>query len=92
MLKEKSEAVYVIPLKRVYWGGSRRSRGRRAVRIIREFIKRHFKATRVILDESINEYIYSRKIEKPPRRVMVKVFKIDEGIYKAVLASEAVKG
>ncbi|MEM0044189.1 MAG: 50S ribosomal protein L31e [Sulfolobales archaeon] len=91
-MKEKNEAIYVIPLKRVYWGGSRRNRGKRAVRLIREFIERHFNAKKVLLDESISEFIYSRKIEKPPRRVIVKVFKIDEGVYKATLASEVVKG
>ncbi|MGC9009077.1 MAG: 50S ribosomal protein L31e [Sulfolobales archaeon] len=87
MVKEKSEGLYIISLSRVYWGGSRRSRGKRAIKLIRDFITRHFGAKRVILDESINEYIFYRKIEKPPRRIIVKVFKIDEGIYKATLAS-----
>jgi large subunit ribosomal protein L31e len=87
MVKPKDEAIYVIPLRRVYWGGSRRNRGQRAVRMIREFIKRHFNAQRVIIDQSLNEYIFSRKIEKPPRKVVVKIFKIDEGVYKATLAS-----
>ena len=86
MSKSKDEGIYVIPLTRVYWGGSRRSRGRRAIKLIKDFIARHFNAQRVVLDETINEYILSRKIEKPPRRVAVKVFKIDEGVYKATLA------
>jgi len=89
LVKEKDEALYVIPLQRVYWGGSRRTRGKRAVRLIREFVKRHFKAERVIVDNMVNEYIFSRKIEKPPRRIAVKVIKIDEGIYKVVLAVPA---
>jgi len=87
LVTEKNEGLYIIPLSRVYWGGSRRSRGRRTVRLIRDFITRHFGAKRVILDESISEYIFYRKIERPPRRIIVKVFKIDEGVYKATLAS-----
>ncbi|MEM4971399.1 MAG: 50S ribosomal protein L31e [Sulfolobales archaeon] len=86
MVKEKDEALYVIPLQRVYWGGSRRTRGKRAIRLIKEFVKRHFKAERVIIDNMVNEYIFSYKIEKPPRRIAVKVIKIDEGIYKVLLA------
>ncbi len=86
MVKEKDEALYVIPLQRIYWGGSRRTRGKRAIRLIKEFVERHFKAKRVIIDNMVNEYIFSYKIEKPPRRVAVKVIKIDEGIYKVLLA------
>lgn len=86
MVKEKDEAVYVIPLSRIYWGGSRRTRGRRALKLIRGFVKRHFNAERVIIDNMVSEYIFSHKIEKPPRRIAVKVVKIDEGIYKVLLA------
>jgi len=86
MVKEKDEALYVIPLQRVYWGGSRRTRGKRAIRLIKEFVERHFKAKRVIIDNMVSEYIFSYKIEKPPRRIAVKVIKIDEDIYKVLLA------
>lgn len=86
MVKEKQEGIYVIPLSRVYWGGSRRTRGWRAINLIRSFVKRHFNAERVIIDNTVNEYIGGRKMEKPPRRIAVKVIKIEEGIYKALLA------
>jgi large subunit ribosomal protein L31e len=86
MVKEKDEALYVVPLQRVYWGGSRRTRGKRAIRLIKEFVERHFKAKRVIIDNMVSEYIFSYKIEKPPRRIAVKIIKIDEGIYKVLLA------
>jgi large subunit ribosomal protein L31e len=86
MVKEKDEALYVVPLQRVYWGGSRRTRGKRAIRLIKEFVERHFKAKRVIIDNMVSEYIFSYKIEKPPRRIAVKIIKIDEGIYMVLLA------
>ena len=38
-----SERIYIINLSRIYWSGRRR-RGPRAIRHIREFIKRHTKA------------------------------------------------
>jgi len=82
-----SERIYIINLSRVYWSGRRR-RGPRAIKRIREFIKRHTKADHVIIDESINTYIFSYAYDKPPRRVAVRVVPVDpEGkVVKAVLA------
>ncbi len=82
-----SERIYVVNLSRVYWSGRRR-RGPRAIKEIREFIARHTKAERVIIDESINAYIFKYAYDKPPRRVAVRVLPIDsEGkVVKAVLA------
>ena len=73
-------------MKRIYWGGSRRNRGQRAVKFVRRFLQRHLGAHRVILDPLISVYIYKRKIEKPPRYIAVRFWRIDEGVYKASLA------
>jgi len=64
--------VYVVPLKRVYWG-RRTNRADRAVKLLRSFIKRHTKADRVVITNEVNNYIWSRGREKPPRRVRVVV-------------------
>ncbi len=82
-----SERIYVINLSRIYWSGRRR-RGPRAIKKIREFIARHTKAEHVIIDESINTYVFKYAYDKPPRRVVVRVLPIDsEGkVVKAVLA------
>jgi|Deesub1362B_J571_1020462.scaffolds.fasta_scaffold48248_2 large subunit ribosomal protein L31e len=81
------EPIYVINLGRLYWTGRRR-RAPRAIKMIREFIKRHTKAEQVIIDESINEYIFGRAYDRPPRRIAVRVMKIDDQgrVVKAVLA------
>lgn len=71
--------VYVINLRRVYWG-RRTRRAIRAVRIIREFVKRHTKAELVVIDNEVNNYIWSRSREKPPARVKILVsIKEEEG-------------
>lgn len=70
-----TEGLYIINLSRVYWGGRRR-RGPKAIRTIREFIQRHTKAEKVIIDNSVNEYIFSRRYDKPPRRVAVMVSRV----------------
>jgi len=83
-----SEFIYVINLSRLYWT-RRYRRASRAVSYIKNFVKRHTKAEVVILDSSINEYVFSRRYDKPPRRVAVAVMKVDpEG--KVVKASLAV--
>lgn len=82
-----SEGIYIINLGRLYWTGRYR-RLARAVKAVKEFIRRHTKASEVIIDRSINEYIFSRAYDRPPRRIAVKVVKIDEGVVKASLALE----
>jgi large subunit ribosomal protein L31e len=82
-----TEGLYVINLSRVYWSGRRR-RAPRAIRIIRDFIQRHTKADRVVIDSSINEYIFSRRYDKPPRRVAVMISRVSSEplVVKASLA------
>ncbi|RLG80316.1 MAG: 50S ribosomal protein L31e [Thermoprotei archaeon] len=66
-------AIHTIPLKRVYYG-RRTNRADRAIRIIRKFVLRHFKeAERVVVDPGVNEYIWSRGREKPPRYIVVEI-------------------
>jgi len=64
--------VYVIPLRRVYWG-RRTNRADRAVKLVRSFVARHTKADRVVITNEVNNFIWSRGREKPPREVRVVV-------------------
>jgi large subunit ribosomal protein L31e len=72
MPKEKSGVIYIVNLKRLYWG-KRSNRAKRAIRSIREFVMRHVGVDEVKIDNSVNNYIWSRGIEKPPRRVPIYV-------------------
>ncbi len=85
-MKDKKEMVYTIPVYRVYWG-RRSNRAARAVRLVRRFIARHFgvEEDKVIIYNDVNRYLWSRGIEKPPRRVTVKAVKDDEGRVKVFL-------
>jgi len=88
--KDKREAVYTVPLYRVYWG-RRSNRAARAVKLLRRFIARHFgvEEDKVVIYNNVNEYIWSRGIEKPPRRVTVKAVKDPEtGVVKVFLLRE----
>lgn len=65
--------IHVIPLKRVYWG-RRTNRADRAIRLIRKYVARHYKeAEKIVIHSSVNEYIWSRGREKPPRRIVVEI-------------------
>lgn len=79
MAKDKAEMLYTIPLYRVYWG-RRRNRAPRAVRMLREFAARHFRMDpeRVKISSKVNEVVWSKGIERPPRTLQVKIVKVEE--------------
>jgi large subunit ribosomal protein L31e len=88
------ERFYTIPLRKA-WLMARRKRTPRAMRIIRSFVEKHMKigATkteeketdeeeeeeRLIISAELNEKIWARGIQKPPRRIKVRVVKDSEG-------------
>jgi large subunit ribosomal protein L31e len=84
----KLERIYTIPLGDAY-GAVRNKRVPRAVKMVRAFVARHMKAEeeRILLSSALNEHLWARSIQKPPRRVKVRLVK-DEGTIKAFLADE----
>jgi large subunit ribosomal protein L31e len=74
VVKEKDGVIYTINLRRLYWG-KRTNRAKRAVRLVREFVARHFgvEPEDVKIDNTVNNYLWSRSITKPPARVQVYV-------------------
>ncbi len=78
--KVELERVYTINLRRTR-EVSRTKRAPYAIRLIRKFIARHMKAEleKVKIANEVNEYVWSRSIEKPPRRVTVKAVKYSDG-------------
>ncbi|MEW6035379.1 MAG: 50S ribosomal protein L31e, partial [Candidatus Micrarchaeota archaeon] len=87
----KLERIYTVPLGEAY-EAVRRKRTPRAVKILREFIGRHMKADgeRIVLSQALNTHLWVRSIQKPPRRVKVRLIK-DEGFVRAYLADEKVE-
>lgn len=84
-----SESIFIVSLSKIY--RTRRCRRvARAVKYVRDFIKRHTKAEKILVDGSIVKYMFNRKYDRPPRKIAVAVMKIDqEG--KVVKASLAVQ-
>ncbi len=90
------EKIYTIPLSRT-WISPRQKRAPRAIRLVKSFIQRHMKVKeealeegeegeRVVISNEVNEKIWSRGIQKPPRKIRVRAAKDKEGIITIYLA------
>jgi large subunit ribosomal protein L31e len=83
------ERIYTVPLSKA-WISPRTRHSPRAIRILKSFVMRHMK----IDDESIkitnevNEKIWDRGIQKPPRKIKVRITKDSEGIVTVHLAGD----
>ncbi|MBO57633.1 MAG: 50S ribosomal protein L31e [Euryarchaeota archaeon] len=70
---------YTVPL-RAAWSCQRTKRAKRAVEVLKKFVSRHMKVQEdeeIWIDQSVNEKIWARGIQKPPRRVHVIVDRVD---------------
>ena len=89
------ERFYTIPLRKV-WISPRKKRAPKAGRIVKSFVIKHMKvrteaneeeeAERLVIDNEVNEKLWSRGIEKPPRKIRVRVVKDKEGVVTVLLA------
>ncbi|TFF84916.1 50S ribosomal protein L31e, partial [Candidatus Heimdallarchaeota archaeon] len=69
---------------------TRNKRTPRAIRLLKEFFFRHMKAVDVIIDPELNEYLWARGIQKPPRKVRVRAIKDEEGFVELYLVEKKV--
>ena len=92
------ERVYIIPLGRASVRPPKK-RAPRAIQLIREFITKHMKLEMrveeeeekgelpsLIISKEINEKIWERGIEKPPRKIRVRAAKDKDGNVTVYLA------
>ncbi len=86
---DKLERIYTVPLGDAY-DAVRNKRAPRAVKILREFLARHMKADEVLLSEALNKFIWEKSIQKPPRKVKVRVIK-EDAVARAYLADEKIE-
>jgi large subunit ribosomal protein L31e len=75
------ERFYTIPLGRARIR-PRKKHAPRAINILREFVTKHMKVSEdsIKITNKVNNEIWFRGIEKPPRKIKVKVTKNSEGI------------
>lgn len=87
------ERVYTINLSKIYSIGRHRERARKAVKYIKTFTVRHMKTSEedIIFGQDLNEYIWRNGIQKPPRKIKVKMVKSDTGKVTLNLETPVVK-
>lgn len=84
------ERVYTINLSRLYAAGRHTERARKAVKIVGQFASRHMKTEgeKVVITKEVNEYIWRNGIQKPPRRLRLKMMKDKDGTVMVMLEKE----
>ncbi len=67
-------------------------RAKRAINLIREKALRIAKVKRVVIDEALNHLIWSRGVERPPRKVRLVIERIDEETARVSLPTSGEEG
>jgi len=81
---KKEERIYVIPL-RDAWKTPRTRRAKQAAMIVRSFLEKHMKSDNTKIGSSINDLLWTRGMQHPPRRVRIHVLKHDNAIYSELV-------
>ena len=83
----EKEELYTIPFRDVKHA-PRHKRTVRAIKILKHYIERHMKVNPIDIriDPELNEELWKRGIEKPPRKIRVRAVKDTEGICEVYLA------
>jgi large subunit ribosomal protein L31e len=73
---------YIIPLRKAFETAPHTKRAPKAIKVLREFVKRHSKMEEVIISNKVNEFIWKHGIRNIPRKVEV-IVSIDKNLNKA---------
>jgi large subunit ribosomal protein L31e len=87
------ERLYTICFSKIYALGRHRERARKAIKYLRAFSARHMKTIedKVVIGTDVNEYLWRNGIQRPPRRVRVKLMKDKDGTVMVALEEAAEK-
>ncbi len=85
----EEERIITVPLVDAM-KAPRTKRAGRAIKAIKEHVTRHMKAKSedVWIDPKINEAIWSRGIQKPPKRIRVRAIKFEDELVEVSLPEE----
>ena len=87
----KLERIYTIPLGNAF-DAPRNKRVPKAVKLLKAFVSKHMKADgeTVSISEALNKYLWRGSIQKPPRKIKIRVIKEADTI-KAYLHDEKIE-
>jgi large subunit ribosomal protein L31e len=78
------EKIFTIPLREAF-EKQRVKKSKKAVIIIRNYLKRHMKSDKIKIGKSINENIWKRGAKKTPRKIRIHAIKEDDVIYAELI-------
>ena len=81
------ERIYTIPLGDAYLR-VRNKRAKRAIAFVRAFATRHMKAVEVKISEGTNSLVFRDGMQKPPRKLKVRIVRGDDAIARVWLIGE----
>ena len=81
------EKIFTIPLRDVF-AKSRVRRAEDASKLVRKFLVRHMNSENVKIGKSINENIWERGMQKPPRKIRIHAIKEEDVVYSEILGVE----
>ncbi len=96
---EEIERIYTVPLN-ITMKVPKTKRAPRAIKEIKEFVRKHMaedmtseegekgEKKDVWVDFRLNEKIWARGIEKPPRKIRVKAIRFEDGLIEVSLPEE----
>jgi len=73
------EKTFTVPVGRLGYSTDRGHRSPKSVRDLLAYVARHMKADEVSISNEINEALWGRGINKPPRKISVRAVKDKEG-------------
>ena len=78
------ERVYTVPLDHA-WIAPIKRRAPRAMKILKEYVKKNMGGESILISSEVNEKLWSRGIEGPPRKIRVKAVKDKDNIVRVDL-------
>ena len=80
------ERIYTVPLAKAR-KGPRNKWAKKSIRYLKEFMERHFKPETLVISQEVNEAIWKRGIQKPPRKLKVRATKNIDGLVVVYLST-----
>lgn len=72
-MAEKTERVFTIPLRKEWLKEPRSKRSNRAMRTVREYVRKHTKAKAIKISKGVNEFMFSSGFKKSPGKIKIEV-------------------
>ncbi len=89
-MADKIERIYTVPLGDCYHG-VRSTRTKKAVTMLRTFVKKHMKAeNEIIISNALNTFLWKGGMQKPPRKVKIRTIK-EGDVVRAFLHDEKIE-